>query len=144
MKTLIIISILGFVTFSSCTQKVDISKLLDNPETRSEIFELIASDHKQMMSFMETMQSNEHAMQMMQGNHMMMGNMMKGSGMNMMMKDSMMMHNMMEKIVKDKKMMGNMMQMMNNEGMMSNECMQAMMKTVNGMGMMSQDGDDNM
>jgi hypothetical protein len=82
MKTIIImiISILGFITLSSCTQKIDVSKLLGNYETRSEIFEAIASDHDHMMSFMESMQSNDHAMQMMQGNYMMMGNMMKGRG----------------------------------------------------------------
>ena len=144
MKTIImIISILGFITLSSCTQKIDVSKLLDNAETRSEIFQAIASDHDQMMSFMESMQNNEHAMQMMQGNDMMMGNMMKGRGIDMMMKDSIMMHNMMGNIMKNKKMMGNMMQMMNNEGMMSYECMQAMMKTMNGMGMMNQDEDND-
>lgn len=140
MKTIImIISILGFITLSSCTQKIDVSKLLGNSEMRSEIFEAIASDHDHMMSFMESMQSNDHAMQMMQGNYMMMGNMMKGRGMDMMMKDSMMMYNMTRNMMKNKKMMGNMMQMMNNEGMMSYECMQAMMKTMNGMGMMNQD-----
>jgi hypothetical protein len=151
MKTLImIISILGFTTLSSCTQKIDVSKLLDNSKTRSDVFKAIASDHDLMMSFMESIQSNEHSMQMMQGNYMMMGNMMKGSGMHMMMKDSMTMHNMMVNIMKNEKMMGNMIHMMNNEAMMSNECMQAIMKTMNdksmnmnGMGMMNQDEDNN-
>ena len=140
MKTLImIISIIGLITLSNCNQKIDANKLLNNSESRSEIFEAIASDHDQMMSFMETIQSNEHAMQMMQGNHMMMGSMMKGSGMHMMMKDSIMMHNMMGNMVKNKKMMGNIMQMMNSEGIMSNECMQAMMNMMNdkGMGIMN-------
>jgi hypothetical protein len=149
MKTLImIISILGFITLGSCTQKIDISKLLENSETRSDVFEAIASDHDQMTSFMESMQSNEHAMQMMQGNHMMMGNMMKGSGMHMMMKDSMMMYNLMGNMMKNEKMMGNMIQMMSNEGMMSSECMHDMMKKINdkdmnGMGMMNEDVDNN-
>ena len=151
MKTLImIISILRFITLSSCTQRIDVRKLLDNSETRSDIFEAIANDHEQMTSFMESIKSNKHAMQMMQGNYMMMGNMMKGSGMHMMMKDSMMMHNMMGNIMKNEKMMGNMIQMMNNEGMMSSECMQDMMKTINdtgmnmnGMGMMNEDVDNN-
>lgn len=144
MKTIIMIFlILGFIILSSCTQKIEVSKLLDNSETRNEIFEAIASDHDQMMSFMESMQSNEHAMQMMQGNYMIMGNMMKGRGIHMMMKDSMMMHNMMGNMMKNKKMMVNMMQMMNNEGMMSYECMQAMMKAMNGMGMINQDQDNN-
>jgi hypothetical protein len=121
-----IISILGFTTLSSCTQKTDLSKLLDNSETRTYVFEAIATDHDLMMSFIESIQSNEHAMQMMQGTYMM-----KGSGMHLMMKDSMTMHHMMGNIIKKEKMMSNMIHMMNNEGMMTTECMQAMMKTMN-------------
>ena len=135
-KTLVMIfSIIGLITFSSCTQKADVSSLLDNSETRSEIFTAIAGNHNMMMSFMETMQDNDHAMQMMQGNKMMMGKMMKGGGMGMMMKDSMMMHSMMGNMMKNSQMMVNMMQMMNNEVMMSNECMQAMMKMMSDKGM---------
>jgi hypothetical protein len=125
------ISILGFINLASCTQKIDVSKLLDNYETRSDLFEAIVSDHDQMKSFMESMQSNEHAMEMMQGNYLMMENIMKGSGIHMMMKDSTMMHNMMGNMMLNEKMMGDIIQMMNNEGMMSSECMQAMMKTMN-------------
>ena len=144
MKIIImIISISGFITLNSCTQKMDVNKMLDNSETRSEIFEAIATDHDQMMSFVKSIQSNEHAMQMMQDNYMMMGNMMKGRGMHVMMKDSMMMHSMMGNMMKNKKMMGNMIQMMNNEGMMSYECMQTMIKTMNGIEMMNQDEDNN-
>ncbi|WP_345192082.1 hypothetical protein [Algibacter agarivorans] len=140
MKTLImIISVLGFIILSNCTQKIDVNKLLDNSEIRSDIFEAIANDHDQMTLFMESIQSNKHAMQMMQGHYMMKGNMMK---------DSMMMHNMMGNMMKNEKMMEKMIQMMNNEGMMSNECMQAMSKTMNDKGMhisgmeMNQDEDN--
>ena len=132
MKRLImVIPILGFITLGGCSQKIEVSKLLDNSETRSEIFEAIASDHDRMTSFMESMQGNEHAMQMIQGNHMMMGNRMKGGGMHMMMKDSMMMNNIMGNMIKNEKMMGKMIQMMNHEGIMSNECMQAMREIMN-------------
>lgn len=78
-----LIPILGFIILGSCSQKIEVIKLLDNSETRSEIFEAIARDHDRMASFMESIQ----------GNHMM---------------------------------MGKMIQMMNLEGIMSNECMQAM------------------
>ncbi len=150
MKTLImIISVLGFITLSNCTQKIDVSKLLDNSEIRSDIFEAIANDHDHMTLFMESIQSNEHAMQMMQGHYMMKGNMMKGNMMKgNMMKDSMMMHNMMGNMMKNDKIMEKMIQMMNSEGMMSNECMQAMSKTMNDKGMhisgmeMNQDEDN--
>ncbi|WP_228850497.1 hypothetical protein [Aegicerativicinus sediminis] len=138
MKSLIIIWILGFMTLSGCTQKANVDQLLDNPDTREEIFEAIVGNHNQMMLFMETMQSNEHAMQMMQGNQMMMGNMMKGDGMHMMMTDSVMMHNMMEKMMANKSMMGSMMQMMNENGMMTDECMQHMIHSMNGMENMKQ------
>ena len=152
MKTItMIISILWFITFNSCAQKTDVGELLDNSETRSEIFEAIATDQDQMMAFMESIENNEDAMQMMHGNCMMMGKMMKGNNgkrmmmkdsmkmYNMMMKDSMMMHNMMGNMMKNKQMMGNMVQMMNKKGMMTDECMQAMMKSMNEMGMMNQD-----
>lgn len=132
MKTLLIIfSIVGLITFSSCNQKTDVNALLQNTETKNEIFSAVIKDHNMMMSFMENMQGNEHAMQMMQGNKMMMGNMMKGKGMQMM--------------IQDEAMMGNMMQMMHEKGMMSAECMQSMMQMMNdkGMGMMNQGKDDN-
>lgn len=119
MKKLLLI--FGFIILSSCTQKTDVTALLNDTDTRSEIFTEIAGNHDLMMSFMETMQANDHAMQMMQGNQMMMGHMMKGNGMQMMMKNS--------------AMMGNMMQMMSKEGFISNECMQAMMKIMNDRGM---------
>lgn len=151
MKTsIIIILIFGLMTLSNCTQQTDTGKLLDNTESRGDIFEAIANDHNHMMSFMETMQNNENAMQMMQDNqlimrnmmkgggmhmmmqdsmmmHNMMGNMMQGSGMHMMMKDTMMMHTMMGNMIKNKNLMGNMFQMMNDEGLITNECKQAMM-----------------
>lgn len=135
MKTVVIILVFGFLALGSCTQRMDTKTLLDNPETRSEIFKAIANDHDCMMSFMESIEGNGHAIEMMQGNHMMMGNMMKGRGMHMMMNDSLMMHSMMEHMMKNKKVMGNMMQMMNHEGMMSNDCMHAMMQSMNEKGM---------
>ena len=128
MKTLVIIfSIIGFMTFTSCNQNTDASIMLENPETRNEIFNTISGNHDMMTSFMESMQTNDHAMQMMQGDKMMMSNMMQGNGMQMMMKDG--------------AMMGNMMQMMYKNGMMSDECMQAMqqMMSEKGMGNMNQE-----
>ncbi|GAA4281463.1 hypothetical protein [Gaetbulibacter aestuarii] len=125
MKTLImIISISGLLLFNSCAQKPDTAQLLENENTRQEIFQNIVDNHDYMMSFMNTMQSSEHAMGMMQGNHMMMGNMMRGGGMHTMMKDSTMMKSMMTQMLTNKAMMTHMMQMMHNRGMMSNDCME--------------------
>ena len=108
MKTVtMIISVLVLVILSSCDQKSDPTAILENPETRMELFEAIASNHSYMAEFMDNMQDNDHAMQMMQGNHKMMGNMMQSGGMQTMLKDSMMTKNMMQSMMKDGKMMGN-------------------------------------
>lgn len=87
---------IGLFSMYSCNQKTDVNSMLKNSETRTEIFDSIANNQKFMTEFMEDMQSSDHAMQMVQGNKKMMGNMMEGSGMQMMMKDSMMMKNMMQ------------------------------------------------
>jgi len=134
MKTLVIIySIIGLITFSSCAQETNVKALLQNKETRTEIIDAIASNHDFMTEFMKNMQGNSHAMQMMQGNKKMM-NMMMGDGMSMM-KDSMMGNNMMMNMMKDKGMMMNMMKMMHEKGMMSKDCMQSGMKMMSDKGM---------
>ena len=136
MKTLIVIfSIMVLVTFNSCDQKMNTKTMLDNTETRSEIFNEISGNHQLMTAFMENMQKNDHAIQMMQGNKMLMGQMMKGNGMQLMMKDSTMMHSMMGEMMKDGKMMVNMMQMMHEKGMMSKDCMQSCVKMMGTKGM---------
>ncbi|NLP58961.1 hypothetical protein [Lutibacter sp. B1] len=136
MRTLgIIISIIGFVTLSSCNQKTNSKNMLENSETRTEIYEAISNNHEYMTEFMDKMQSSNHGMQMMQGNKKMMGTMMQGNGMQMMMNDSVMMKNMMQSIMKDGRMMGTMMKMMQQNGMMSNDCMQSSMKMMNDKGM---------
>ena len=130
MKTLIVIfSLMAMVTLNSCDQKTDTKAILVNTMTRNEIFNEISSNHQLMTAFMKNMQNDDHAMQMMQGNKMMMGNMMKGNGMQIMMKDSMMMKNMMQSMMKDGKMMGNMMQMMHANGMMTEDCMKSCMES---------------
>ena len=129
----------GCITLSSCNQTTDPSIMLENSETRSEIFNTIQGNHEMMITFMESMQANDHAMQMMQGNKEMMDMMMKGEGMQMMKTDSMM-HSMM----KDGKMMGNMMQMMHKNGMMSEDCVKSCMSMMKDKGInMVQINDDS-
>ena len=126
MKTATLIFLtIGLFALNGCSQKTDVNAMLDNSETRSEIFDAIANNHSYMTGFMENMQESDHAMQMMQGNNKMMGGMMKGDGMQMMMKDSTMMKKMMQSMMKDGKMMGNMMKMMHEKGMMSEDCMES-------------------
>ncbi|NNE77626.1 MAG: hypothetical protein HKN31_11205 [Pricia sp.] len=133
--TTLIFLMIGLFALNGCNQKTDVNAMLDNSETRSEIFDAIANNHKYMTGFMDNMQESDHAMQMMQGNSKMMGNMMQGGGMQMMMKDSMMMKNMMQNMMKDGKMMGNIMQMIHEKGMMSEDCMESCMKMMGDKGM---------
>ncbi|MGC1515226.1 MAG: hypothetical protein WA810_06585 [Maribacter sp.] len=145
MKTATLIFLtIGLFALNGCNQKTDVNAMLDNSETRSEIFDAIANNHAYMTGLMENMQESDHAMQMMQGNHKMMGGMMKGDGMQMMMKDSTMMKNMMQSMMKDGKMMGNMMKMMHEKGMMSEDCMESckQMMGEKGMDMMGMMDDD--
>lgn len=142
--TLIFLTV-GFLTMYSCNQKTDVNAILENPETRTEIFDSIANNQKFMTEFMEDMQGSDHAMQMMQGNKKMMGSMMHGEGMTMMMKDSMMMNGMMGNMegrqfmmngmMNDGKMMQNMMKMMHEKGMMSEDCMESCTKMMGDKGM---------
>ncbi|TYB71859.1 DUF4175 domain-containing protein [Bizionia saleffrena] len=128
MKTLLIIlSAIGLLSFNSCKQKINPQSLMESPETRTEVFNTITQDDDYMNEFMENMQGNNQAMQMMQGNKGMMNMMMKGEGFNMM-KDSTMTMNMIHSMMKDGKMMNHMMLIMQNEGMMSEACMQSSMK----------------
>lgn len=133
--TMIILLAIGLVSLTSCNQKADTKAMLENSETRTALFDSIASNHNHMTEFIKNMQGNDHAMQMMQGNQMIMGNMMQGQGIQMMMNDSMMSINMMNSMMKDGKMMNQMMQMMHNEGMMSEDCLNSSMKMMSDKGM---------
>ena len=119
-----------------CSQNTDVNALLQNPDTKQEVFSTIAGDHQTMMDFMNTMMDNEHAMMMMKGNEKMRGMMMNQGNMMSMMKDNPdMMHNMMSGMMKDGNMMSDMMQMMQQQGIMSEECMQSCMKMMADKGM---------
>ena len=121
---------------SSCGRQADINTLLQNQDTRNQIFTKIADDHELMTAFMEKMMSSNHAKMMMQGNKNMMGMMMNDVGMMQIMKDNpYMMHTTMSHMMKDGQMMAHMMQMMKQEGIMSEEAMQSCMKMMADKGM---------
>jgi hypothetical protein len=129
MKTLVIIlSAIGLLSLNSCKQEINPQALMDNPETRTEVFNTITQNDDYMTEFMESMPDNQHKMQMMKGNKIMMGSMMQGERMQMMMKDSTMMQSMMNGMMNDGKMMGTMMKMMHEKGMMSEDCMESCSK----------------
>jgi len=147
MKTLLIVlSAVGLLSLNSCKQETNTQALMENPETRTEVFNAISKNHDYMTEFMESMHDNQHAMQMMQGNKKMMSSMMQGEGMQMMMKDSTMMHSMMDGMMNDGKMMGTMMKMMHEKGMMSEDCIESCSKMMGekGMDMQGMDKMDDM
>lgn len=153
MKTLVIIlSMVGLLTLTSCNQKTDPQSLLKDNNTRTELFAAIANNPKMMTQFMNTVQNNDGAMQMMQGNKQMMGKMMGGNGMmnmmknnpemmknmsNMMSKDTSAMHGMMNTMMKDGEMMGMMVNMMHKDGLMSKKSMESCMKMMKDKGIMN-------
>lgn len=60
---------------SNAEQSKEISSVLNNQETRHELFNAIQNDHEMMTDFMQSAQDNQHAMMMMMmGNGQMMGN----------------------------------------------------------------------
>jgi len=137
MKKSILFSIAAItLLWVGCGQQADVNALLKNAQTKDQVFAAIIGNHEMMTEFMGKMMSNEHAMMMMKGNTDMMSGMMGDGNMMKMMKDHPdMMHNMMSGMMKDGKMMGHMMQMMNQEGMMSEECVQSCMKMMSDKGM---------
>ncbi len=153
MKSLLLIfSMVGLLTLSSCNQKPDTNTLLKNKETRTELFSKMVANPEMMSEFMNTIKNNKGAMQMMQGNKQIMAKMMEGKGMMNMMKNNpemmknmskMMsgnmgaMHNMINTIMKDGKMMEMMVTMMNKNGLMDNKSMESCMKMMKEKGMMN-------
>jgi len=118
---------LFLLLISSCNtnaQKQTAEAMLKDSVKQKEIFNAIYSDHTQMSQFMQGMMQNEHAIQMMAGNHQMMMDMMK--------KDTsmckMMMGNMMDMMEKDSSMCKMMCKQMMNNGHMKGMMGGGMMK----------------
>ena len=114
MKTItILISMLTVLVFNVNGQNKDVKGLLDNQETRTEIFNAIAGDHELMMDFMQVAKENEHGAMMMRNaeNHQMKKMESKEGGMMGMNDEHQMMGMMKENPEMMQKMMGNMMAM---------------------------------
>ncbi|TDQ21949.1 hypothetical protein [Tenacibaculum caenipelagi] len=116
-KSIILLIILVSQILISCNPKPDIDKILKDQETKERIFKSIAEDHEYMTEFIKTMHNNEHAMQMMMHNDMMMNNMMGNK-------------NIMHQIMNDSIKIRNMLQIMHQKGIISNECLQSCMKNM--------------
>lgn len=125
MKTKTLIALIGLFTLFSCTQNRDVNDILENENTRNEIFSAIADNPEYRASFRNYMQEHNNG-----GNMMMNGNMngMNHSGRMMNMQDS---TAMMQSFMNNHRMMSNMVQMMHTRGMMSDECMDQAMNKMN-------------
>jgi hypothetical protein len=142
LKTAALLSLL-ILAFSACQQQGDVSKMLENEESRNQLYETIISDNEHSKQLMQAMMEDDHTLMMMKENGELM-NMMMSNNENMMgmMKDNPemtqgMMSNMMSMaeadssvcthmitLMKDKpNVMGQMMDMMHKEGMMDKETM---------------------
>ena len=137
-KTVVTLTLL-IAALSACQQQKDVSTMLENDDTRNEIFNTIISDHEYAEQLMTKMMEDDHTQMMMKGNEQMMGMMMSDNDQMMaLMKDKPDMMNKMMNIaeadssmcthmmtmMKDKpNMMGQMMDMMHKECMMVKETM---------------------
>lgn len=142
LKTAALFSLL-ILAFSACQQQGDVSKILENEESRNQLYETIISDSEHSKQLMQAMMEDDHTLMMMKDNgelmSMMMSNnenmmgMMKSnpeltqgmmsSMMNMAESDSSVCTHMIT-LMKDKpNVMGQMMDMMHKEGMMDQETM---------------------
>ena len=82
MKTIatIFIAVLLF-TVNGFSQSSNVKALLDNQETKTEVFNAILNDHQLMSEFMTAMKGNKHATMMMQNSKSEMHGMQEKSGM---------------------------------------------------------------
>ncbi len=135
MKNIILVMLLGLVSVVGCNQRQDVNSMLENPNTRNEIFDSIINNPEHMNSFREYLQDHKGGSQMMMGNSRKGRNGMNGmkGGMGMNMQDS---TAMMQSFMNNPQMMTLMLQRMNAKGMMSDDCMKNAMQMMNNGNMM--------
>ncbi|MEB2787193.1 hypothetical protein [Algoriphagus persicinus] len=131
LKTAAVLSLL-ILAFSACEQQGDVSTMLENEESRNQIYEAIISDNEHSKQLMQAMMEDDNTQMMMKDNGKLMNMMMSDNEdmmgmmsnmMNMAESDSSVCTHMMT-LMKDKpNMMGQMMEMMHKEGMMDQETM---------------------
>lgn len=133
-KNFIVFSGIVLFLLNSCTQETNVQPMLQNAKIRNEVFKAITEDHELMAAFMGKMQESDHVIQMMKGDKKMMKMIMGAKGMQM--TDKMENHQtIMKEMMNDGEMMGKMMKMMNEKGMMNEECMQSCMQMMADKGM---------
>lgn len=133
MKNFMIVAFLGmFLLSAGCNQPADIDQMLQDTQTRNEIFNHMAADQEMMNEFMQHMGAEHRAM------------MIKNSDMSgMMSSHPTMMHDMMQGMMKDGQMITHMIQMMYQEDIISEECLQSATQMMQEKGLQSGDHMDN-
>lgn len=135
-----IVAAIAIVSCQSNAQQQNAEEMLKDSGRQNEIFGAICNDHEQMTQFMSYMMKNEHATQMMMGNHQVMKQMMRSEHMMDIMNEN-------DEMVET--MMGHMMQWaeqdsvrcgMMNDMMMGNEHMKDMCNPKGMKGMMKSKG----
>lgn len=125
-----------FFLSAGCAQQANVDALLENQETKNEIFTAIMQDEELMNDFMNEMMANENAMMSMRGNQQMMGHMMDQGHMRTMMQENPdMQKTMMNNMMQNGAMMSQMMSKMHQQGMISEDCLQAAQKRMQEQGM---------
>ena len=129
MKTRItsILLLAGLFLLVACSSP---EQVLQNEQSRQQLYESIASDREMMQEFMNVAMSDQHAPMM---HDMMMAD--STRMMHMMQNQPQMRQFMMSGMMRDSQMMGHMMEMMHQQGMMADECWQAFQQRMHGQGM---------
>lgn len=67
-KSIALLSLIALFTLSNCNQKPDVNKMLENQESRTEIYKAISDNQDYLMEFMDSIHNNQNAMKMMRQN----------------------------------------------------------------------------
>ncbi|AVR46355.1 hypothetical protein C7S20_14370 [Christiangramia fulva] len=124
---ILVVTFAGLLIFISCNQNKTVNSILENEETRNEIFGSIIDNPEYMSDFRNYMLEHNSGSNMMMGGSM--GGMNHSENM-MNMQDS---TAMMQSFMNRPGMMANMIEMMHTRGMMSDECMTKAMSAMNNM-----------
>jgi hypothetical protein len=139
MKNGILLALAFMATFqlTSCAQQPTVSEMLENKETREEIYTAILNDDAMMTEFMDHMQADDRVMNRMRGHGHMMGRMMEDEDAfaTMMDRDEQFRNHMMTMMMNHQPWMTQMMNQMHQRGFMSQECLDAMRERMEQPGM---------
>ena len=71
-KSIALLLLIVLFTLSNCNQKPDVNNLLENQESRTEVYKAIVDNHDYLMEFMDSIHNNQNAMKSIRQNNKMM------------------------------------------------------------------------